>query len=269
MFSFEGLFTDPGRGEDFMYNTITALYNDSSNGIGHDEYLNAIADYQDLQESRDKSTLDRVYSDRVLNLLSGDLLNYALSINSDYHTRIAGPKFSRWHGLELAYSAFFDVLDTTAQEELVTVVSFASDASLEVPLTSDLAVARAAIDNLFPNKSTAIGKGMLDGFDELNVPDARLGAVKTLIVMTDGISKKGIPPINAANNIVRANANVVINTVTFGAEADIEEMAEVARIGSGRHYHASNAAELIAVFRALAVTHRTLDHRLAISVESA
>ena len=260
MFSFEGQITNPGQGEDYMFSVLTDLYNDPANGISHQDYLNSIADYQGLQESLDMSTRERVYTPEILALLSesGDLLTYAQTINSDYRTNIAAPRFSRWHSLELGYAAFFEVLDSTDQEELISVSSFGSDARLEAPLSSDLTTARLVADSIYPRGSTAIGKGMLEGFDSLNAPNARLGAIKTLIVLSDGLNKKGISPIAAANQIINDNPSTVINTITFGAEADFEEMTAVANIGSGKHFHAANTAQLIEVFRELAAIHRTL-----------
>ena len=258
MFSFQGQVTDPGQGEDFMFDVITELYDDPANEIGHDEYIDAIADYQDLPEAEEKLTTERVYSDKILNLLSGDLRTYAETINSDYRPRIAAPRFSRWHSLEVAYDAFFDVLETNEQTEFVSIVSFATEATLEIGLTSDLDAARPVAEGIYPARSTAIGEGMLEGIDALNGHAARLSAVKTIIVLSDGLNKTGTNPIDAAKEIIRENPNAVIHTVTFGAEADIIEMTAVARVGSGKHYHATNTVQLIEVFRELAASHRTL-----------
>ena len=258
MFSFEGQVTDPGKGEDFLYETITDLYNDPANEITHDEYLAAIADYQENEESEALSTRDREYSPKIISLLTGDLLTYATSVNSDYHPGTAAPKLSRWHSLEIAYDAFFDVLEETHQEELVSVSSFASSARLDFALSDDLDGARLIASEIYPLASTAIGDGMLEGFESLKVDTARLGAVKTIIVMSDGLNKKGTDPVAAANQIIAENQSVVINTVTFGAGADINQMAEIARIGSGKHFHATNAAQLTDVFEVLAASHRTL-----------
>ena len=258
MFSFEGQITNPGQGEDYLFEVLTDLYEDPANEITREEYLASIADYQGFQESLDMAAREREYTPGILSLLTGDLLTYAETLNSDYRTDIAAPRFSRWHSLELGYAAFFDVLEQTDQVELVSVSSFNTDAGLDFALSYDLVGARAIIEEIYPVRSTAIGKGMLVGFESLKADNARLGAVKTMIVMSDGLSKTGIEPVDAAEQIINEDPNVVINTVTFGAEADIDAMSEVARIGSGKHFHAENTVQLIEVFKELAATHRTL-----------
>ena len=259
MFSFQGQITNPEDGEDYLYEVMTDLYEDPANGITRAEYFNSIADYQGLQEAADMSTRARIFTDKILDLLpEGDLKTYALTLNSDYRSSTAPPRFSRWHSLELANDAFFDVLAATEQTELVSIASFNRDAQLEIPLTSDLDAAGGIVGEIFPTGSTAIGKGMLEGFDALNGDAARQSAVKTIIVLSDGLNKQGISPVNAAQQIIGQNPSTVIHTVTLGAEADIDEMAEVARIGSGKHYHATNTMQLIEVFQELAASHRTL-----------
>ena len=258
MFSFEGQVTNPGDGEQFLFDTLTALYENPANEITRDEYFASIADYQDLPEAASMRPRDRQYVSKILNLLSGDLLDYALTTNSDYHTQTGAARMSRWDGLEIAYEAFFDVLDATDQTELVSVVTFASSARVEASLSSNLAALRPIPAGIWPDGGTAVGTGMLEGFASLDVPEARLGAIQTVIVMSDGISRTGTNPAEAARQIVAENPNVVIHTVTFGAEANQTEMAEVAEIGSGLHYHAANAAQLVTVFQELAKTHRTV-----------
>lgn len=249
MYLFEGQTTDIGEGEDFLFSELTDLFNDPANGITNAEYQRSINRFP---------TRTREYAPSIINLLSGDLRDYALTLNSDYRTDNAAPRRSRWHSLELAYGVFLDTLEETDPIELFSIISFANNAQLELPLTSNIAAARPALEGIVPRGSTAIGDGMLEGFAALNAPNARLSAVKTLIVMSDGINKAGINPITAATRIITENPNTVINTVTFSNEADLVAMAEVARIGSGKHFHAENTVQLIEVFRELAASHRTL-----------
>ena len=51
-----------------------------------------------------------------------------------------------------------------------------------------------------------------------------------------------------------ADLNVKIYTVTFGTAADQNLMQQVATIGSGEHYHAATAQELVDIFRQIALT---------------
>ena len=258
MFSFEGQATALGQGETYMFDTLTALYEDPANGITEEEYFASIADYQDLRAASDMRPRDRFYVNKILDLLDGDLLAYALSINADYHTWTRAPKMSRWDGLEIAYAAFFDILENNDQEELVSVVSFDSTARVEAALTSDIALLRSIPSGILPDGSTAVGDGMEQGFASLSSMEARLGAVPTVIVMSDGINRRGGNPVSIARAIVRDDPRTIIHTVTFGAEANIPEMEQIAEIGSGKHYHASSTEQLIEAFKELASSHRTL-----------
>lgn len=256
---FEGQDLDAGKGEDYLYNTITALYNDPANNIPEDDYRNAVADYQPIEDLASMSLNERAYTEQIIGLLGGDLKVYAESVNSDYRSRTAGPRFSRWDMLEQASKAFFDVLDRTVQQELVSIASFSNRASVDVDLTSDMDECREAVYDMFPTGSTAIGNGMLDAFEALsNAPNRRRSAIQTLIVFSDGANNTGQNPSDAADDILLQNPTVVIHTVTFGIDADINGMRAVADKSNGSHYHANNADELINIFRILAASHRTL-----------
>ena len=243
--------------EDDLYNTMTALYEDSSNEISRDEYEDALADYQAVPEFEALRLNQRQYSQKVIDLLSGDLKQYAITMNTRYRVDRTAPDFSRWAVLEEASDAFLDVLTQSDQTELVAISSFASDADLELSLTEDLQRVHDRILELRPTGSTAIGRGMQEGIQALLSDQARDDAVPTIIVFSDGQNKKGIPPEVAAEQIVADHPRVVINTVTFAA-GDQTEMKEVARIGGGSHFHASSGPELVNVFKKLAASFRTI-----------
>ena len=162
------------------------------------------------------------------------------------------PRLSPWEALVAAVDSFLNVLEGTDQSEQVSIASYATTSSLDLNLEEDYEVVRSTVNSLSPNGNTAIGLGMQTGAGALfDTTYGRSFAAKTLIVMTDGVHNTGISPITAANNIV-ASHNVTIHTVTFGAGADQELMQDVAEIGSGLHYHAANATELIEVFEEIA-----------------
>ena len=98
---------------------------------------------------------------------------------------------------------------------------------------------------------TAIGEGTQEGFVTLVDTVARPFAAKTMVVMTDGIHNTGIQPDEVAEQLVYSN-DLLIHTITFGPSADQELMQEVASIGGGNHYHASDADELVSVFEEIA-----------------
>ena len=109
---------------------------------------------------------------------------------------------------------------------------------------------------LYPNGSTAIGRGMQTAIDDL-LASRRSSAIPTILIFSDGENKQKPYPVDVANQIIADNPNVVINTITF-AGGDQTEMAEVASIGGGTHYHAEDGAELVEVFREIARSFSTV-----------
>ncbi|MEM7312243.1 MAG: VWA domain-containing protein [Planctomycetota bacterium] len=161
------------------------------------------------------------------------------------------PLQTPWEGLKAAVAAFLDVLETTQQNELVSVATYSSSATLDVNLEDDYDLINSTVATKYPSGSTAIGSGMLTGSAALTGASARPMAAKTMIVMTDGMHNYGTDPATAATQMV-ASYNVTIHTVTFGGGADQSTMQEVAAIGGGNHYHADDTSELVEVFEEIA-----------------
>ncbi len=158
---------------------------------------------------------------------------------------------SPWEYLEMSVAAFIDVLDATAQEEQISVASYASSGRLDTWLEKNHSRIEAVVNRMDPDGSTAIGLGMQEGIQALLDSAARPFAAKTMVVMTDGMHNTGIDPVDVAQSLM-SNYNLTIHTVTFGPGADEDRMTSVANIGGGRHYHANTGAELIAIFERIA-----------------
>ncbi|MEM9411170.1 MAG: vWA domain-containing protein [Planctomycetota bacterium] len=156
-----------------------------------------------------------------------------------------------WEELVEAVDVFLNVLETTDQEEQVSVASYATSASLDIQLQSNYNAVRNEIATLSATGWTAIGEGMNAGVPSLLDSFARPYAAKTLLVMTDGVHNTGVDPDEVAESIV-ADYDIIIHTITFGNGADQENMLNVATIGGGAHYHADDGDELNAVFEEIA-----------------
>jgi hypothetical protein len=161
------------------------------------------------------------------------------------------PQSTPWEGLVAAVSAFLDVLETTDQNELVSVASYSSSATLDISLEDDYDLINSTVASKYPSGATAIGTGMSTGAPALFAGSARPLAAKTMIVMTDGQHNTGTSPDTVASQLV-ASYNVTIHTVTFGGGADQALMQTVASIGGGNHYHADDVTELVEVFEEIA-----------------
>lgn len=158
---------------------------------------------------------------------------------------------SPWEDLVEAVEAFLNVLEDTSQEEQVSVSSYASSATLDCYLEKNFQIVRNTVSGLKTGGMTAIGRGMQEGILTLLDAAARPYAAKTMVVMTDGIHNTGISPVAVASSLM-SSYNLTIHTVTFGSGADQALMQQVATIGGGKHYHAANGEELVAIFEEIA-----------------
>lgn len=176
--------------------------------------------------------------------------NYQQWVWEEYYENGDAPTMP-WEDLVVAVNAFLDVLEATSQEEQVSIASYSSDATLDTLLQTDYQLVRDTVDGLRTGGYTAIGRGMEQGIQALIDSAARPFAAKTMVVMTDGIHNTGITPDEVAQQLLN-NYNLTIHTVTFGPNADIQRMQNVASIGGGNHYHAATGAELVAIFQEIA-----------------
>lgn len=79
-------------------------------------------------------------------------------------------------------------------------------------------------------------------------PDSK----KVIVLMTDGQWNQGRDPVEAAKD-AKAKS-IIVHTITFLDAAEQSTMIEVATITGGRHYHASDASQLKAIFQELALS---------------
>ncbi len=172
---------------------------------------------------------------------------------------------SRWISLTVAVAGFLDELDDTPQQEQCALASYSSSGSgcsirfntsdLNAPLDLDFQAVRDEMARLTSRPvqgNTSISAGIDRGVQALTARQARRFAVKTMVLMTDGLHNTGREPLLAARDAARAN--IVINTVTFGSDADLRRMRDVANATGGQHFHAPDAAALEAIFREIAST---------------
>lgn len=175
------------------------------------------------------------------------------------------PTRSRWGALHTAVDGFIDELDDTPQQEQCALVTYSSagtecgitftTSDINVPLSLTYGSIRSEMDRLSsrPVKGfTAISAGLDNGNVVLSSARARPFALKSIVLMTDGLHNRGREPILSAREA--AARNIVINTVTFSDDADIARMRAVAEATGGRHFHAPNARALEEIFREIAKT---------------
>ncbi len=170
------------------------------------------------------------------------------------------PPGSRWLDVVAAVNVFANELANSPGAEQLSLSTYADTALTNVSLTTNYASVAGAMNIYsmsFAQGMTNIGGGLSEGAASLMYsPSQRPGAAKVLIVMTDGIHNTGLDPTFAAQ--AAASSGIMIFTVTFSDEAEQTRMQQVAAIGNGRHYHATNSTQLSAVFRDIAASLPTL-----------
>jgi hypothetical protein len=175
------------------------------------------------------------------------------------------PTRSRWGALNIALGSFLDELDATPQDEHVALCSYSSNtkecgftyhiSDVNSDLVSDYSAIRATMADLSsrPVKgSTSISAGIDAGLTVLTGKKIRPFAVRTMIVMTDGIHNLGPEPILSAQKA--AKLGIVIHTITFSSDADIKRMEAVAAATGGQHFHAPTFEDLKKIFQQIAST---------------
>ncbi|KLU07160.1 hypothetical protein RISK_000961 [Rhodopirellula islandica] len=159
---------------------------------------------------------------------------------------------SRFADLRDAIRIFTDMLATTPVDEQIGLASYNDRASEDVQLTENFAEITTAMDGLRTGGFTSISGGMQAGREIALRGRPPEFVERTMIVMTDGRHNRGIEPRVVANDL--AADGVTIHTITFGAGADFGRMQDVARIGGGRHFHATDGAQLREIYREIALT---------------
>jgi len=172
---------------------------------------------------------------------------------------------SRWIACNNAVLAFIAELEQTHQQEQCSLVTYSSagtgcglrftTSDINAPLSFDYQPVRDEMARLTSQPvqgRTAISAGIDNGILALTDRRARRYAVKTMVVMTDGLHNQGREPILSAQDA--AQANITVHTVTFSVDADIRRMRDVAAAAGGKHFHAPDAAALEDIFREIAST---------------
>jgi Ca-activated chloride channel homolog len=172
---------------------------------------------------------------------------------------------SRWAALDAAVNSFLDDLQGTPQKEFVGMVSYGSDevacgivyhvADINSDLVGDYQPIRDEIKRIGSKPiqgHTAIGDGLADGIKVLTGARARPFAVKTMILMTDGLQNQGTPAIDIARKAFAQH--IVVHTITFSDEADQQKMIDVAKAAGGQHYHAPTGEDLKKIFKEIAAS---------------
>jgi Ca-activated chloride channel homolog len=128
----------------------------------------------------------------------------------------------------------------------VGLVTFAGDATLEVPPTEEREEVTAAIDAITTSSGTAIGDGVEEALDAVEAARAGGEAPAALLLLSDGRDTASVTTPLAAAAHARSAAVPVYTVVMGQAEggADVDTLARVAETSGGDALTAESADEL-------------------------
>ncbi len=143
--------------------------------------------------------------------------------------------------IEDAAEAAERILDRLGFEDRVALVSFATEARLDVrlvPAARSQAI-REALRGLVPEGKTALGEGMAVATEELSLA-GRPEAERLQILLTDGRTNYGRDPLEEARKA--ADRGIVIYPVGVGRSVNRALLEEIARITGGVFFPAFHDA---------------------------
>ena len=169
--------------------------------------------------------------------------------------------FNKVGALKDAVTAFVAVLQQSQANDRVGFSVYSTEGQLATGMTFDLARLARDVHSRSADGWTNMGEGMEKGRLELT-NNARLGAQKLMVVMTDGMANR--PTNRDPFRYVRdeadaaAEAGIPIVAISFSADSDQNIMRQLARTTHGVHYHIAGSVsqqedELKRVFREVAI----------------
>jgi hypothetical protein len=150
-----------------------------------------------------------------------------------------------------AARAFLDALRLD-QGDQAAIAAFNAQARLLAPLGGDRAALEAALDAIQPAAQTCLVCGVDVGAAELAGPRHRPAHAAVLVLLTDGRSNPQPPSAAVERARAAKAAGIRIYAVGLGADLDEAALREIASDPAAYH-HAPTAAELVAIYRAIAV----------------
>jgi Ca-activated chloride channel family protein len=167
--------------------------------------------------------------------------------------------------LDAAKDAARGFVESLPPQLSVGVVSFNAKANVNAPLTRDRSAVISAINNLKTDNGTAIGDGLLLALNTAR-PSTTLRSAQdaptTFVLISDGESREGEPPLQVAPSVKQAG--IVVHTVGIGQRGarvvfegaqtvglDETTLQQIARETGGRYFYAEETSQLRQIYREL------------------
>ncbi|MCS6903281.1 MAG: PKD domain-containing protein [Candidatus Bipolaricaulota bacterium] len=134
-----------------------------------------------------------------------------------------------------------EIVNALPAQHRVGLVSFGTEATLDVPLTFDHEATRQALKLLKPLGRTAVGEGLATAMDEL-ILRGRREAAWAIVLVSDGRSNIGRTPLSQAQAAL--SNGIAISTIgirTLGRSPDLATLREIARLTNGQFFESFSA----------------------------
>jgi Ca-activated chloride channel homolog len=169
--------------------------------------------------------------------------------------------------------AFMAFLSASMVSEKVGLVSFSSDVTSDLPLTTSMTAVQTKYREFLPDGMTGIALGIDKGVELMNSDPQSQFVERTLVVLTDGQENVGrdgvyygdgglvpahLGAVRAAHDA--AAAGFTIFSITYCVDSPFGKgtMQGVAEAGNGKFYDATNSASLVDAFRDITYTLNTM-----------
>lgn len=155
--------------------------------------------------------------------------------------------------LHYAKQSVLKLLDHLQPGDYCGLVTFASNVNLVFPpaevVQSSKEKMKAAVEALTTHDMTAFGGGMLLGLEQLNKADVPAGMIRRVIMFTDGLANVGIVGRESLMKALEANlGSGTLSAFGYGADADQELLADLARAGKGNYAFISSPEKALTAF---------------------
>ncbi|MBI2378300.1 MAG: VWA domain-containing protein [Deltaproteobacteria bacterium] len=188
--------------------------------------------------------------------------NVSLAIVLDRSGSMAGDK------IEKTRRAAKGLVERLAPSDTISIVTYSTDVSLDVPLVMASPEQKArilrVIDQIYDGGGTNLSGGLERGLQTLEAGDP--SSVRRLVLMSDGNANQGItdPRTLAQLSAQARQRGITISTLGVGVDFNEDLMTAVAEAAGGTYYYVKDAASMS---DALARELRDLEALAARSVE--
>jgi Ca-activated chloride channel homolog len=152
--------------------------------------------------------------------------------------------------LEAAKQAADAFLDQIPKRFRVGLITFAAAPSVEALPTTDKEAIRTALRTAPVRRGTAVGDALVRALQASRPRNAvnQERPPTAVLLLTDGVSRSGIPPLAAAEQA--RTEKVPVFTVAFAGQAP-DELRQIAELTGGQAFTAPTSEDLSAVYRDL------------------